>query len=79
MDYLLGSHPVWEVFRSAYRMKNKPRLIGGILILAGYFWTLLSHVERTMPQDLVPLRRGEQLQRLKRTFRRAIGRLTAIY
>jgi biofilm PGA synthesis N-glycosyltransferase PgaC len=79
MDYLLGSHPVWEIFRSIYQVKRKWHFIGGILMLAGYFWTMLNHVERTMPQDLVSLRRDEQLRRLKRTFRRAFGRLTAIY
>jgi biofilm PGA synthesis N-glycosyltransferase PgaC len=79
MDYLLGSHPVWEIFRSIYQVKRKWNFIGGILMLAGYFWTMLNHVERTMPQDLVSLRRDEQLRRLKRTFRRAFGRLTAIY
>ncbi|HXH47959.1 MAG TPA: glycosyltransferase family 2 protein [Terriglobia bacterium] len=79
MDYLLGSHPVWEIFRSIYQVKRKSHFIGGILMLAGYFWTMLNRVERTMPQDLVSLRRDEQLRRLKRTFRRAFGRLTAIY
>lgn len=78
MDYLLGSHPVWELFRSLYQMKNEPYVIGGILILVGYFCTMLSHAERTMPEDLVTFRRSDQLQRLKRTLRRALGRIAAI-
>ena len=28
-DYLLGNHPLWEVFRSFYQMKHKPYVIGG--------------------------------------------------
>lgn len=79
MDYLLGSHPAWEVFRSLYQMKNKPYVVGGILILFGYFWTMLRLNERTISEELISLRRDEQLQRLKRTFRRAFGRITALY
>jgi biofilm PGA synthesis N-glycosyltransferase PgaC len=73
MDYLLGCHPAWEVFRGLYQTRNKPYLIGGFVIISGYFWTALSGVERTMPKELVVLRQGEQMQRLKDTFRRFLG------
>jgi glycosyltransferase involved in cell wall biosynthesis len=72
MDYLLGSHPVWEIFRSVYQMKNRPYLIGGVLILVGYVWTFLRRVERTMPVNLIKLRRSDQMKRLKNVFRRAL-------
>lgn len=65
MDYLLGSHPLWEVFRSIYQMKNKPYVIGGILIFVSYFWRQFSGVERTMPADLMSFRRRGQMERLK--------------
>jgi glycosyltransferase involved in cell wall biosynthesis len=65
MDYLLGSHPVWEVFRSVYQMTNKPYLVGGLLMLLAYFWTMLRRAERAIPEELLELRRNEQLQRLK--------------
>jgi glycosyltransferase involved in cell wall biosynthesis len=70
-DYLLGSHPVWEIFRSLYRMKDKPYVFGGILVLAGYFWPFLRRVERTIPKDLSELRQKEQMQRLRGICRRA--------
>ncbi len=70
MDYLLGSHPLWEVFRSVYQMKNKPYVIGGILIFAAYFWRQLFGVERTMPEDLIAFRRKDQMERLKQVFHR---------
>jgi biofilm PGA synthesis N-glycosyltransferase PgaC len=73
MDYLLGSHPAWEVFRSVYQMKNRPYVIGGLLILAGYFWNLLCRRERTMPGELIVLRRRDQMQRLKGLFHRTSG------
>jgi biofilm PGA synthesis N-glycosyltransferase PgaC len=75
MDYLLGSHPGWEVFRSIYQMKKKPYFIGGLLIMGGYLWTMLSGHEKTMPAELIPLRRSEQMQRLKSVFERAFRNL----
>jgi poly-beta-1,6-N-acetyl-D-glucosamine synthase len=72
MDYLLGSHPAWEAFRSLYQMRNKPFVIGGILILCGYLAQWLRGVERTMPVHLVTLRRQDQMQKLKNIFRRAL-------
>ena len=34
-DYSLGSHPVWELFRTFYQMTKKPFIIGGSLLLFG--------------------------------------------
>jgi glycosyltransferase involved in cell wall biosynthesis len=68
MDYLLGGHPLWEIFRSLYQMRNKPYFLGGFLILAGYVWTGLSGAERTMPKELIVLRQNDQLRRLKNKF-----------
>lgn len=70
-DYLLGSHPIWEIFRSLYQIKNRPYVIGGIFLFVGYFWTLLSGTERTISKDLIKFRQKEQLGRLKSVFRRA--------
>lgn len=64
-DYLLGSHPGFEIFRAAYQMKSRPYVIGGVLMLLGYVWSLLSGVQRTMPEELIELRQRDQVQRLK--------------
>jgi biofilm PGA synthesis N-glycosyltransferase PgaC len=72
MDYLLGSHPLWEMFRSIFQMKNKPYFVGGSLILIGYVWTWLRGAERTMPLNLITLRQSDQMKRLKSTFRRTL-------
>ena len=40
-DYLLGNHPLWEIFRGVYQMTHKPYFIGGILVLSAYFWNAL--------------------------------------
>ncbi|MGA8185684.1 MAG: glycosyltransferase family A protein [Terriglobia bacterium] len=73
-DYLLGCHPLWELFRCIYQMKRKPFFVGGALMLAAYFWDLLRRVERTMPEELIKLRRREQMVRLKGFFLRGVHR-----
>jgi glycosyltransferase involved in cell wall biosynthesis len=75
-DYLLGNHPLWETFRSVYQMAHKPYLIGGLLVLASYIWNSIRGVERTIPPELMVIRRSDQLKRLKlvmqRRFRPAV-------
>jgi len=66
MDYLLGSHPLWEILRSLYQMRNKPYVVGGGLVLSAYFWTMLRRVEKAIPAELVTLRRRDQVRRMKR-------------
>lgn len=77
MDYLLGSHPIWEIMRGVYQMGNRPYVIGGMLILASYFWNCLSRVEQTIPRDLMAFRRKDQMARLRRTFRRTAAHSVA--
>jgi hypothetical protein len=64
-DYLIGNHPLWELFRSVYQMKYRPYVVGGLLILAAYMWNLARRVERTMPRELMAIRRRDQLTRLR--------------
>jgi len=68
-DYLLGSHPAFEMFRSAYQMKQTPYFIGGALMLIGYAWAMLNRLERSMPPELIVLRRRDQIQRLRNVLR----------
>ncbi len=72
-DYLLGSHPVFEIFRNVHQMKNRPYIVGGILTLVGYVWAMLRRVERTMPEELIELRRRDQMQRLKNVLQHPLA------
>lgn len=67
-DYAVGSHPLWEVFRSVYQMTQRPLVIGGVALLAGYVWQTLRGVERPVSRELVKFNRREQLQRMKLFF-----------
>jgi biofilm PGA synthesis N-glycosyltransferase PgaC len=71
-DYLMGNHPLWELFRSVYQMKHRPYIIGGFLIIGAYLWNWVRGVERTIPVELITLRRNEQLSRLKAIFQRRV-------
>ena len=68
-DYLLGSHPAFEILRGAFQMKNPPYVLGGVLMIAGYAWAMMSGAERTMPDDLVAIRQSDQIDRLKQLLR----------
>jgi glycosyltransferase involved in cell wall biosynthesis len=64
-DYVLGSHPLWELLRCLYQTKNSPYVIGGALVLAGYSWAMITRVEKIIPKDLMQIRRNGQMERLK--------------
>lgn len=72
-DYYLGGHPVWEIFRVAYRMTKNPYLIGGLVLGLGYIWAFLSRVERPVSDELMKFHRNEQLLKLKTILRSILG------
>jgi poly-beta-1,6-N-acetyl-D-glucosamine synthase len=66
LDYLLGGHPMWEIFRTIYQMTKKPYVLGGLMVLSGYIDSAIRRAERPVSRDLIKFRRREQMQRLKR-------------
>lgn len=64
-DFFLGGHPLWQLFRSVYQMKNRPYMLGGFLLFLGYFWAWASGVERPVAAELMAFHRKEQMARLK--------------
>lgn len=64
-DYVLGSHPAWQVCRSLYQMTRRPILLNGTLRLAGFVWAMVTGVERQVPAELIKFRKIEQMRRLK--------------
>jgi len=65
-DYALGGHPVWELFRAIYQTSKRPFVIGGLMILAGYFCSMVRHAEKPVSIEFVKFRRREQMKRVKR-------------
>jgi biofilm PGA synthesis N-glycosyltransferase PgaC len=67
-DYILGGHPVWQVFRCTYRMTKRPYLMGGIALFAGYVTGFLGRAERPVSPELMRFHRREQMLKLKAIF-----------
>lgn len=65
-DYYVGNHLIWEVARSLFQMKNKPLILGGLSLIAGYASAWLSRNPNPIPQELRMFHRREQLERMWR-------------
>src|SRR5205807_3854476 len=64
-DYILGGHPLWQMFRCAYRLTQRPYVIAGAALLAGYLSAFLRHAERPVSAELMRFHRTEQMLKLK--------------
>ena len=64
-DYYLGGHPVWEVFRVAYRMTKRPYVIDGIALGLGYLSAFVRRMKRPVSNELMRFHRKEQMLKLK--------------
>ena len=69
-DYFLGGHPVWQLFRGAFQMAQKPYVLGGLGLIAGYVWCWLTQHDRPISEELMAFHRREQMSRLKGLFSR---------
>src|ERR1019366_4751640 len=64
-DYYLGGHPVWELFRVAYRATKRPYILGGSALGLGFCWAFLRRTPRPVSKDLMAFHRKEQMLKLK--------------
>jgi hypothetical protein len=69
-DYALGNLLIWEISRSVYQFKNRPLVVGGLMLLIGYLWSMVRRVNRPVSPELVQFRQREQMQRLKKLVMR---------
>jgi poly-beta-1,6-N-acetyl-D-glucosamine synthase len=67
-DYVVGNHPLWELFRTGYQMTKAPFFVGGLALGTGYLWAMLRRVERPVSRELIIFHRREQMHRLKKFF-----------
>jgi glycosyltransferase involved in cell wall biosynthesis len=68
MDYAMGNHPVWQLFRTAYQMTRKPLVLRGLALGTGYLWAFIRHAKRPVTREFVGFHRREQMQRLRVRF-----------
>ena len=67
-DYRLGSHPAWQIFRCAYQLSKPPYIVGGLLTLGGYFFSMITRRPRSVSPEFVQFRGHEQMQKLQGFF-----------
>ena len=67
--YYVGGHPVWEIVRGVFRMRQKPWVLGGLWFQAGYVWAGLRRTPRVVSPELMAFHRAEQLARLRALWR----------
>jgi poly-beta-1,6-N-acetyl-D-glucosamine synthase len=67
-DYPMGVQPVWQFLRSFYQMSRKPIFVGGLMLLAGYLWAMLTRAKMLVSMEFVNFRRNEQMNWLKEFF-----------
>jgi glycosyltransferase involved in cell wall biosynthesis len=64
-DYYLGGSPLWQMFRSLYRMTRRPLVFAGVAFFLGYGWAALRRVPRPVSPELVRFHRTEQNRKLR--------------
>lgn len=64
-DYYLGNHPVWELFRVAYRMSKRPYLVDGLALGLGYASAGVRRIDRAVSDELMRFHRREEMRKLK--------------
>jgi biofilm PGA synthesis N-glycosyltransferase PgaC len=64
-DYSVGNHPLWEMSRALYQMRNPPFFFGGFALAAGFIWSWLRQAEIPVSREVTAFIQHEQMIRLK--------------
>jgi glycosyltransferase involved in cell wall biosynthesis len=75
-DYLVGGHPLWQLLRGLFQMRNPPVVLGGLCLMLGYVTAWATRTKSPVPADLRQFHRREQGERLRKLFTgdRLVGR-----
>ena len=65
-----GAHPIWVVASAAYRMLDRPYVIAGLCVLAGYLQATVARMPRIPDPAFITYLREWQLRKLRGIFRR---------
>jgi poly-beta-1,6-N-acetyl-D-glucosamine synthase len=65
MDYSFGSDPLFEVFKCALRLPEKPLFMGSLVRLVGFFWSWSCGEQRPVSNEFIAFFRFEQRARLR--------------
>jgi biofilm PGA synthesis N-glycosyltransferase PgaC len=62
--YYVGGHPLWEVLRGVFQMRQSPMILGGAWFIAGFTWAAVTRMHRPVSRELMAFHRSEQIGRL---------------
>jgi len=66
LAHSMGYHPFFQIFKSFHRLKDRPYIISGILLFAGYIWAIISGNKRKVSKEFISFIRNEQMERMKK-------------
>ena len=69
MDFYLGTHPVFEVFRMMRRIPIQPYFLGALVRLGGFTWCYCKGQKRQVSDEFIKFLRMEQMDRLRKYCR----------
>lgn len=69
MDHYIGTHPLFELFRLARRVRSQPFVIGAVVRLMAFGWATITGAGREVTPEFMYFLREEQMRRLKSSIR----------
>ena len=69
LDYSFGSDPVFEFFKCALRISERPRLLGAFARYFGFVWSCVNRESRPVSREFVSFLRKEQRAKVLNVFR----------
>ena len=75
MDFYMGTHPVFEVFKVVRRFCAKPFIVGALIRLVAFLWASCRGEQRQVPDEFVRFLRKEQMRRLRPPWKCNFGNL----
>lgn len=66
--YYVGGHPLWEILRGIFQMREKPPVLGGLCFLCGFGWAAIKRMGRPISSELIAFHRAEQMARLRQAI-----------
>jgi biofilm PGA synthesis N-glycosyltransferase PgaC len=65
MDFYMGTHPLFEIFRVVRRFREKPYVVGALVRFSAFLWAYSSRTVRQVPDNFMAFLRKEQMERLR--------------
>ncbi len=73
--WFMGYHPIYAIASGLFRMREKPFVIGGLIIIGGYFYAAIRREPRFDDQAFIRELQRWQLERLRRLPLRVLARM----